>query len=54
MKSGAHPTGTEVTRECFTNWFWAGHGFTGCGKSPVSYQGIALAILEALQNQTPL
>jgi len=32
MKSGAHPTGTEVTKECFTNWFWAGHGFTGCGK----------------------
>jgi hypothetical protein len=26
-------------------------GFTGCGKTPVSYQGIALAIPQVLQNQ---
>jgi hypothetical protein len=34
--------------------FWEGHDFTGCGKTHVSYQGIALAIPQVPRNQLPL
>jgi hypothetical protein len=36
------------------NWRIFINGFTGCGKTQGSYQGIALAIPQALRNQTPL
>jgi hypothetical protein len=43
-----------VCRTGFISGFWEGHGFTGCGKSRVLYQGMPSGIPQVAQNQSRL
>ena len=40
-------TASQAAEELRTGRLWEGPGFTGCGKTPISYQGIALTMPHA-------
>jgi hypothetical protein len=50
--SGGHAF--DNAQLCGSAQLAAGHGFTGCGKSRVSYQGMPSGILQVAQNQSRL